>query len=63
MASPHAVGVAALIVSEHGRMRQGEYGLAPGNVARSLKRTATDYPCPEPRTFVYPPPLVADRDV
>ncbi len=60
MASPHAVGVAALIISEHGRTRQGDYGMDPAKVARVLKRTATDYPCPEPRTFVYPAPITPD---
>ena len=52
MASPHAAGVAALIVSHDGR--RGGLTLEPATVARTLKRTARDVPCPEPREFVYP---------
>ena len=57
MASPHAAGVAALIVSRFGR-RDPVYGgrtLRPRTVERLLYRTALDVPCPEPRTYVYPP--------
>jgi subtilisin family serine protease len=57
MASPHAAGVAALIVSRWGR-RDAVYGgrtLRPRVVERLLARTALDVPCPEPRTYVYPP--------
>jgi subtilisin family serine protease len=39
MASPHAVGVAALIIEQHP-------GWSPGAVAAALKRTATEQPCP-----------------
>jgi lantibiotic leader peptide-processing serine protease len=57
MASPHAAGVAALIVSRRGR-RDAVHGgrtLRPRIVERMLARTALDVPCPEPRTYVYPP--------
>jgi lantibiotic leader peptide-processing serine protease len=57
MASPHAAGVAALIVSRWGR-RDNVHGgrtLRPRIVERLLARTALDVPCPEPRTYVYPP--------
>jgi subtilisin family serine protease len=47
MASPHAAGVAALIVSKYGeRDRRGGFGMDPDRVARVLFRTATDTPCP-----------------
>jgi lantibiotic leader peptide-processing serine protease len=57
MASPHAAGVAALIVSRWGR-RDAVHGgrtLRPRIVERLLARTALDVPCPEPRTYIYPP--------
>jgi lantibiotic leader peptide-processing serine protease len=56
MASPHAVGVAALIVSEFGTEGSEEEGLElrPRRTARILARTARDHPCPEPRLFTYP---------
>jgi subtilisin family serine protease len=47
MASPHAAGVAALIIEEHGRRtRGGGRALDPAIVERILSRTATDHPCP-----------------
>jgi subtilisin family serine protease len=47
MASPHAAGVAALIVSEYGKSgRRGSFGMDPDKVAKILFRTATDVPCP-----------------
>ena len=57
MASPHAAGVAALIVSRWGRRDRvhGGLTLSPRTVDRLLKRTALDVPCPEPRTYIYPP--------
>jgi subtilisin family serine protease len=55
MASPHAVGVAALIVSRFGRPTfRGGLGLDPDTVESIMKRTATDHPCPTPPTIVYP---------
>ncbi|HEY6762205.1 MAG TPA: S8 family serine peptidase [Baekduia sp.] len=58
MASPHAVGVAALIVSEYGKpdRSQGGLTLAPDRVENILEKTATDTPCPSPRLFEYPDP-------
>jgi subtilisin family serine protease len=54
MASPHATGVAALIVSEYGhRQWGGGFGLSPWLVERRLLRTADETPCPEPRTVEY----------
>lgn len=54
MASPHASGVAALIVSKHGK-KQGRngYGLAPDLVEQHLYRTATEQACPNPRLQQY----------
>jgi lantibiotic leader peptide-processing serine protease len=56
MASPHAAGVAALIVSEHGirdhRNRSG-LRLSPILTQRILERTATETACPEPRLVDY----------
>jgi subtilisin family serine protease len=60
MASPHAAGVAALIVSAHGR-HDGQHGgltLSPRAVERILTRTAKQTPCPSPPNFAYPD----DRD-
>jgi subtilisin family serine protease len=57
MASPHAAGVAALIVAEYGRKDRGGLTLDPRVTEEVLKRSATDTPCPEPRTFDYPDPL------
>ena len=56
MASPHAAGVSALIVAEHGRAdrRHGGLKMNPGEVERILRRSAVDEPCPQPRTMVYP---------
>jgi subtilisin family serine protease len=48
MASPHAVGVAALIVAQYGQRdrRNGGLTLRPDRVERILKGTATDTACP-----------------
>jgi subtilisin family serine protease len=47
MAAPHAVGVAALIVSEFGqRQRGGGRTMDPAKVEKILKRSATDVACP-----------------
>ncbi|MBA3263787.1 MAG: S8 family serine peptidase [Thermoleophilaceae bacterium] len=58
MASPHAVGVAALVVASRGRLdeRNGGLTLSPDVVERVLKRTAQDRPCPNPPVFTYPDP-------
>jgi subtilisin family serine protease len=53
MASPHAAGVAALIVSEHGSGFFGQRSLDPATTQRILEETATDTPCPEPRLHSY----------
>jgi lantibiotic leader peptide-processing serine protease len=47
MASPHAAGVAALIVARYGREgRRDTFGLNPDRVAQVLFDTAVDVPCP-----------------
>jgi lantibiotic leader peptide-processing serine protease len=63
MASPHAVGVAALIVAEYGKKdrRHGGLKLNPDKVERILRRTATDTACPEPRLYDYPEPASGDQ--
>jgi subtilisin family serine protease len=55
MASPHAVGVAALIVAQYGRRDPVNGGVRadPDLVEQVLKRTATDTPCPAQNPFVY----------
>ncbi|TDD79429.1 S8 family peptidase [Actinomadura rubrisoli] len=55
MASPHAVGVAALVVSKYGRPDRGHGGLTldPSFVERVLRGTATAKPCPTPSTVEY----------
>lgn len=60
MASPHAAGVAALIVSAHGKhdAQHGGLTLDPSAVERILTRTAKQTPCPSPPNFAYPD----DRD-
>ena len=56
MATPHAVGVAALIVSEYGKKDRSQGGLTlpPDRVQKILQKTATDVACPTPRLFHYP---------
>jgi lantibiotic leader peptide-processing serine protease len=60
MASPHATGVAALIVSTHGKRDPVHGGLtmSPRAVERVMTRTARQTPCPSPPNFAYPD----DRD-
>jgi len=53
MASPHAVGVAALIVSQWGASQDGGFGLDPAVTESVLRSTATPHACPEPRAFTY----------
>jgi lantibiotic leader peptide-processing serine protease len=55
MASPHAAGVAALVVSAHGH-KDGKHGgltLDPDATERILKATAEDTPCPTPPLQTY----------
>jgi lantibiotic leader peptide-processing serine protease len=51
MASPHATGVAAVIISEFGKRdrRMGGLELRPRTTERILKETAREHACPEPR--------------
>ena len=53
MASPHAVGVAALIVSEFGHRGRHGIGLHPLLTQAYLEASATDTPCPTPNPFSY----------
>jgi hypothetical protein len=55
MASPHATGVAALIVSKYGRHDTGEGGLRmnPDRVKQRLLGTAEEHACPMPRLYSY----------
>jgi hypothetical protein len=59
MASPHAVGVAALIVSRYGHRDGSGVTADPGLVEYVMRATATKTACPEPATYVYP--LLADH--
>jgi lantibiotic leader peptide-processing serine protease len=58
MASPHAAGVAALIVASRGKRdkRNGGLTLSPDAVEKVLKRTAQDRACPDPPVVTYPDP-------
>jgi lantibiotic leader peptide-processing serine protease len=55
MASPHAAGVAALVVSAHGHRdkRHGGLTLNPDATERILEATAEDTPCPTPPLQTY----------
>ena len=55
MASPHAAGVAALIVSKHGTADAAHGGLtlSPATVESILEDTATAHACPSPRLVDY----------
>jgi subtilisin family serine protease len=58
MASPHAAGVAALIVSHFGHRQGGKGGkdqleMNPERVQKILERSATDHACPSPPTVDY----------
>jgi subtilisin family serine protease len=53
MAAPHAVGVAALIVSQWGASQDLGYGLDPAVTESVLRSTATPHACPEPRAYTY----------
>jgi hypothetical protein len=49
MASPHAVGVLALIVGAHKQQKK----LSPDEAQRILEETATDHACPTPALHSY----------
>ena len=55
MASPHAAGVAALVVSHYGLpdWRRGGRTLPPVAVELALKASANRTPCPSPATYTY----------
>ncbi|MGW4482973.1 S8 family serine peptidase [Amycolatopsis sp. NPDC004368] len=53
MATPHATGVAALIVSEYGKKSGSGFGLDPDAVQRVIEGTASPIACPVPRTVDY----------
>jgi subtilisin family serine protease len=55
MASPHAVGVAALIVSRYGHQDKGTRGLtlSPDRTEQLLYQTAVPHACPQPRLLHY----------
>jgi lantibiotic leader peptide-processing serine protease len=54
MASPHAVGVAAIIIAEKGKRDSSGVTMNPDKVEKFLRKTATDTPCPAQNPFVYP---------
>jgi subtilisin family serine protease len=54
MASPHAVGVAALIISQFGHpVGRTGWTMHPKNVQKILERSATDHACPTPPLISY----------
>jgi hypothetical protein len=54
MASPHAVGVAALIISEYGHpVGRSGFSMNPDLVEKFLERTATPHACPDPPLITY----------
>lgn len=53
MASPHATGVAALIVSQYGQYHGWQVSMSPRAVQRVLEGTARKIPCPDPPTVDY----------
>jgi lantibiotic leader peptide-processing serine protease len=54
MASPHATGVAALIVSEYGKKgSHNSFGMAPDKVRKILLDSAQKRACPTPRLQTY----------
>ncbi|MGO1165420.1 MAG: S8 family peptidase [Janibacter sp.] len=58
MASPHAAGVSALIVSRYGKQHgRAGYGLDADQTKSILMDSARDKACPEPSLFDYPAPV------
>jgi subtilisin family serine protease len=55
MAAPHAVGVAALIVAQHGNRDRARGGLtlSPDRTESLLYQTASKQGCPQPRSLAY----------
>lgn len=53
MASPHAVGVAALIVGKYGTSDRSGKTLSPKAVEKILRKSATDKACPVPADYTY----------
>ncbi len=54
MASPHAAGVASLVVGAHGSgASAADFGLAPADTRSILMGTARDHACPDPATVSY----------
>ena len=54
MASPHATGVAALVVAAHGSgTSEANFGLAAAQTRAILMDTATNHACPEPPLQTY----------
>jgi subtilisin family serine protease len=54
MASPHAAGVASLVVGAHGSGDSADtFGLAPAETRSFLMSTARDHACPDPATVSY----------
>jgi subtilisin family serine protease len=53
MASPHATGVAALIVSQFGKKTHGGFGMDPDKVGQILMNTAQHRACPTPPLQTY----------
>jgi len=53
MAAPHATAVAALIISERGSFTSGQASMPPNQVRTILENSASETPCPEPRTVDY----------
>ncbi len=54
MASPHATGVAAVLIARNGEPGQGGLRMDPAAVERLLYSTATRLPCPARHTYRYP---------
>jgi subtilisin family serine protease len=53
MASPHATGVAAILISRFGTPGKGGVTMPPDEVQRLLYASAKKEPCPSPRAYVY----------